>query len=236
MPSRDDPAFRRWQEDVLIQVALGRFYADKLRAGVLFDLFRRTGNETAHERAVSAYRKARATWASMAERARSVYVADLTYGDVPVRRGHWLDRLPAIDQDLAAVEKARFDAKPDAHDRLNEAMTQASGRPLRLTVPCSHTPPGSYQSGKPVAVAVRVNGAPSSVTLRYRQVNQAERWQSVPMQKDGDVYRAVIPAGYTESPYALQHYFHLRQGQAAAVYPGFNEVFANQPYFVVARA
>ena len=236
VPSRDDPTFRRWQEDVLIQVALGRFYADKLRAGVLFDLFRRTGNETAHERAVAAYRRARGTWASMAQRARGVYVADLTYGDVSVRRGHWLDRLPAIDQDLAAVEKARFDAKPDPHGLLNEAMTRASGRPSRLSFPCSHTPPGSYQPGKPVPVTVRVTGAPSVVTLRYRQVNQAERWQSVPMQKEGDVYRAAIPAGYTESPFALQYYFHLRQVDVSTLYPGFNEVFANQPYFVVSRA
>jgi hypothetical protein len=56
------------------------------------------------------------------------------------------------------------------------------------------------------------------------------------MQKDGDVYRAAIPAGYTESPFALQYYFHLGQGSAADLYPGFNEVFANQPYFVVSRA
>jgi hypothetical protein len=27
----------------------------------------------------------------------------------------------------------------------------------------------------------------------------------------------------------------LRQGPAASLYPGFNEVFANQPYFVLAR-
>jgi hypothetical protein len=86
-----------------------------------------------------------------------------------------------------------------------------------------------------VTVAVRVSGTPTAVTLRYRQVNQAERWQSIVMQPDGQVYRAAIPASYTESPFALQYYFHLRQGSAAALYPGFNEVFANQPYFVVAR-
>ena len=235
VPSRPDPAFRRWEEDVLIQVAIGRFYADKLRAGVLFDLYRRTGNESAHQRAVTAYRRARATWAAMAERARGVYVVDLTYGDAAVRRGHWLDRLPAIDEDLAAVERARFHSTPEAQDRLNEAIKHASGRPSRLSFPCSHTPVAAYQPGKPVPVAVRVSGTLTAVTLRYRQVNQAERWQSIGMQPDGRVYRAAIPAGYTESPFSLQYYFHLRQGSAAALYPGFNEVFANQPYFVMAR-
>ena len=64
VPSRADPAFRRWEEDILIQVALGRFYAAKLRAGVWFDLYRHTGDATAHERAVAAYRDARETWNS----------------------------------------------------------------------------------------------------------------------------------------------------------------------------
>src|SRR6185312_6223191 len=100
--SRRDPTFRRWEEDILIQIALGRFYAGKLRAGVLFDLYRRTGDSAAHQRAVAAYRASREVWAAMAQRARSVYVADLTYGDTPGRRGHWLDRLPGIDRDLAA--------------------------------------------------------------------------------------------------------------------------------------
>jgi hypothetical protein len=235
VPSRRDPVFRRWEEDVLIQVALGRFYADKLRAGELFDLYRRTGNESAHQRAVTAYRRARATWSAMAERARGVYVADLAYGYARVRRGHWMDRLPAIDQDLAAVESARFNATSEVQDRLNEAMERASGRPSRPVFPCSHTPLASYQPGKPVTVAVRVSGTPTAVTLRYRRVNQAERWQSIAMQAEGQIYRAAIPAAYRKSPFALQYYFHLRQGSAAGVYPGFNEVFANQPYFLVAR-
>jgi hypothetical protein len=44
------------------------------------------------------------------------------------------------------------------------------------------------------------------------------------------VYRAVIPAAYTQSPFPLQYYFEL---DSSAVYPGFNETLSNQPYFVV---
>jgi hypothetical protein len=146
-----------------------------------------------------------------------------------------LDGPPAFDQDLAAVESARFSAPPEVAERLNEAMERALGRPSRPSFPCSHTPVASYQPGKPVTVAVRVSGTPTAVTLRYRQVNQAERWQSIEMQPHGQVYRAAIPAADTESPFALQYYFHLRQESAAALYPGFNEVFANQPYFVLTR-
>ena len=127
--SRTDPGFRRFEEDVRIQTGLGRFYSAKLRAGVLFEIFRRTGNAQAHELAVATYRKARTTWAAMAERARTVYVTDLTYGETPVRRGHWVDRLPAIDQDLAAVEAAHFETGPEPADRVLRVVAQTtSGR------------------------------------------------------------------------------------------------------------
>jgi hypothetical protein len=75
----------------------------------------------------------------------------------------------------------------------------------------------------------------TAVMLLYRQVNQAERWQSVEMERDGRSFKATIPGTYTQSPFALQYYFELRQGPAANLFPGFNEVFANQPYFVLAR-
>ena len=46
-------------------------------------------------------RKARAAWAGLGEQARKAYSQDITFGYEPQLRGHWLDRLPAIDQDIA---------------------------------------------------------------------------------------------------------------------------------------
>lgn len=235
-PSRKDAAFRRVEEDIRIQIGLGEFYGAKLRAGVLFDIYRRNGNRKAHEEALQAYRKARAVWAAMAERARGVYVPDITYGETPVRRGHWIDRLPAIDQDLAALEAAHFDSSAEQEDQALRAIAQATGRPTRPSFKCTHNPPRGFQPGNPVALVLAVEqAAPSAVMLLYRQVNQAERWQSLEMERDRRSFKGTIPGTYTRSPFALQYYFELRQGPAASLHPGFNEVFANQPYFVLAR-
>src|SRR3954447_10737441 len=95
---------RRVQEDVLIEIGLGRFFAGQIRSATLFDIYKRTGDSVALDRAIDYYRKARGAWANMAERAAKVYRADLTFGDMPVRRGHWRDRLPGIDLDLVAME------------------------------------------------------------------------------------------------------------------------------------
>ena len=236
--SRTDPGFRRLEEDVRIQIGLGRFYGAKFRAGVLFEIFRRTGNSQAQERALASYRSARATWAAMAERARKIYVADLTYGEIPVRRGHWVDRLPAIDQDLAAVENARFEALPDPADHVLRAITEATGRPARSVVKCTHERPRGFQPGTTVPLVLTVQGAePPEVRLHYRWINQAERWKSLEMNGNRGAFQAVIPAAYTQSPFALEYYFELRPaGANPTLYPGFDELFASQPYFVLNRA
>ena len=70
--------------------------------------------------------------------------------------------------------------------------------------------------------------------LYYRHVNQAERWQLMEMAAEGNRFRAIIPAAYTDSSYPLQYYFELRhQTGAASLYPGFASDLSNQPYFVV---
>ena len=149
-----------------------------------------------------------------------------------------MDRLPAIDQDLAAVEHAHFEVHTESGERVRRAMEQAMGRPSRLSFKCAHTPPQKFEPGKAVALMISVQDPrPASVRLRYRRVNQAERWQWAEMEREGRSFQASIPAPYTQSQYGLEYYFELRQGPTeATLYPGFNEVFANQPYYVLARA
>jgi len=46
--------------------------------------------------------------------------------------------------------------------------------------------------------------------LRYRRVNQADRWQVIEMERSGAEYRAVIAAEYTDSPFPLQYHCQIR--------------------------
>jgi len=228
---------RRFEEDIRIQCGLGRFFAAKLRSGVLYDIYKRTGDKAALEEAVTSYRKARVAWSAMAIRAGNVYRADVTFGRATIKRGHWLDRLPAIDKDLAAMEALTASAEKAP---AKQAILAAKGRPQRPSVPCSHTPPKSFEAGEAVAIALRFAGAevrerPSAIRLRYRHVNQAERWQGVDMERSREGYSAAIPGTYSKSPYALQYYFEFRrEPNIAWLYPGFDANLANQPYFVIA--
>jgi hypothetical protein len=226
--------FRRMSVDVALQIGLGRFFAGKFRSAVLYAIYERTGDRAALEEALKAYRNARAVWAQLAERAKGVYLPDVTVGDRPSLRGHWLDRLPAFDDDIGDMAKRLDQAKP-APDRVRQAVAEALGRPRRLSVPCRHTPPAAFHPGQPLELEL---AAPKLVSVRmyYRHVNQAERFESVEMQARDNRYRAVIPAGYTQSLYPLQYYFELKTApDQACLFPGFAANLSNQPYFVVRR-
>ena len=226
--------FRRMSVDVALQIGLGRFFAGKFRSAVLYAIYEKTGDRAALQEALKAYRNARAVWAQLAERAKGVYLPDVTVGDRPSLRGHWLDRLPAFDDDIGDMARRLDDAKP-APERARQAVAEALGRPRRPSVPCRHTPPAAFHPGQPLELEL---AAPKLVSARmyYRHVNQAERFESAEMQARDNGYRAAIPAAYTQSLYPLQYYFELKTAPDQAwLVPGFAANLSNQPYFVVRR-
>ena len=226
--------------DVSMQVGLGRFFGAKLRAGVLYGLYEQSGERRALAEALQAYHRARGYWAELAHKAGQVYKPDITIGERPYLRGHWLDRLPAIDEDIAAMAQ-KLDQAPataaDQQDHPSGAVARALGRPKRATAACRHIPPAQFRVGQPLVIELAVAQASPAARLFYRHVNQAERYQTTEMQVEGGRYRATIPAAYLQGGYPLQYYFELRQGpEAAWLYPGFGADLANQPYFVVPQA
>jgi hypothetical protein len=222
--------------DVAIQAGLGRFFAAKFRAAALYGIHERTGDRAALEAAIGQYRKARDAWAALAAAAKDVYAPDVTFGELPWLRGHWLDRLPAIDADIRLLESrlasALASAKESADPKTRAAIREVLGGSAPPLPAMSHTPPRSFRPKQPLPIQIS-GPALTSVRLWYRHVNQAERWQSAPMALSGSTWRAGIPEEYTDSPFSLQYYFELRHARGAWLYPGLARDLAGQPYFVV---
>jgi hypothetical protein len=239
------PAFLRMEADVQIQVGLGQFFAAKMRAGVLYAVFQQSQEPQAGLEALDRYLMAREAWVKAAQ-AGAVYRNDITYGSTPMRRGHWSDRLAAIDKDIAALvaQLSAWSDVPEATPDTRRAIREAMGRPARptiATIESSHTPPAAFEPGAPLALAIAIPQQVilpilTQVFLRYRHVNQGERWQREEMQANGTVFSAEIPAEYTQSPYALQYCFELHAKDGAAwLAPGFNAALSSQPYYAVMR-
>ena len=102
---KQKPEFRRMAVDVAIAAGLGRFFGAKFRSGVLFAIFEQSGDRTALELSLKTYQKARDFWIELANTAKDIYKHDITVGEMDVIRGHWLDRLPAIDEDIDFMGK-----------------------------------------------------------------------------------------------------------------------------------
>ncbi len=238
---KDSPEYRRLAIDIALQIGLGRFFAGKLRSGVLYGIHERSRDREALEASLKAYRAARETWAHLANQAKDVYVPDITVGERPHLRGHWMDRLPAIDGDIEDMAKRlqAVEAGGTRPARAAAAVTEALGRPERPAVACEHVPAERFRAGEPLEIGLTVpaGSGVTSVRLHFRRVNQAERFQSSDMRGRGNGFQGVIPREYTRSDYPLQYYFELRSAPDSAwLHPGFNATQTNQPYFVVRRA
>jgi len=237
---KNAPELRRLLADVAIQAGTGKFFAYKFRSAVLWSLYERSGDRTALEQAIKAYRTAREAWASMAEMAKKVYASDITYGLNANMRGHWYDRLAGIDGDLQDMEKRLAGAsaapsKPSADPAaVQRAVAIVLSRPQRPSLNGQHTPAPHFEPGKPLEVSVSFGGGDGrKVNLLYRHADQSQRWRSAEMQLHDRRYRSIIPADYTQSPYPMLYYFEVHEGGGSGLYPGFSPDLSNQPYFLV---
>jgi hypothetical protein len=231
-----NPDFRRFAIDVRIQISLGRFFATKLRAGTLYAIYQQSKDRSALEQSVNLYKQARELWSMLAKESSGAYVADITYGPLPHQRGHWSDRLVAMDTDVAglAQQLAAAPAGPPPDDKVKAAIQLAFNRPNRFVPNCTHVPTTTFIPGNLLAIDLIANDAElTAVRFHYRHVDQAEHYEVTDMQRDKNTFRATIPAAYTNSKYALQYYFELHRGTDAVIYPVFNANMTNTPYFVV---
>jgi hypothetical protein len=250
--SRNSPnaELRRAAADIAIQAGLGHFFAWKIRAALLFALYERTKYRPALEQARAAYGKARAAWASFAEGAKDVYRHDVTFGPGDFQRGHWLDRIGAIDADIADMEKLwkgvpdNADVTDSARlDTIKRALSAASAtrlEPSPFLPPGFHQPAKSFRRGEALHIEASAGArkaALHAIRLRFRRLNQAEIWMEKDMAAEAGVYRAVIPAEYADSPFPIQYHFQVREHSGAVwLWPGLRPGWQGQPYFVLRQA
>ena len=233
------PEFRRMALDVSIQAGLGRFFGAKFRAGVLYGIFEQSGDRTALEESLKAYRRARSYWSALANLAKDAYKSDITAGEREHLRGHWLDRLPAMDADIAFMAKKleQTSGAVAQQDRVKSAVQEALGRPNQMSIACQHHQPEKFTAGQVLSLEIAPEIIPKSVRLFYRHVNQGERYQTADMQLAGKNYTATIPVDYTNSKYPIEYYFEMREDAGSAwLFPGFNKDLSNQPYFIVRQS
>jgi len=237
VPDPRDASFRRLFIDIAVHNGLGMFFAQKFRAAIAYTLYEEKNDLEYLRDAVYFYRAARQAWAGIVKHTRGVYVDELGFGHRPHIRGHWADRLPAIDQDLAYMEQLLQDKEGGSVANL-EGPSQAAAvwlKPRPTKPPCEHRVPTRFHPSRPLDI-VLTSSSPEvqTVKLHYRHVNQVEAYQIQTMTGKNGTWRYTVPGDYTDSTYPLMYYFELHNGHGHAwLYPGFEPDLANQPYYHV---
>lgn len=240
----DTPEFRRLATDVALQCGLGHFFSLKFRAAMLFAIYEKSGSQSALELALAAYKKAREAWVSMAQGPAAVYRSDITFGPQDFQRGHWKDRVPAMDADIADMEelmrKMSGKAVPSPPDlkTVGAAIKSVLQYPLKESHSrgsIEHQPPAKFRRGEIVVIEAVRRGPPlKTLRLRFRRVNQGESWQSSDMAPKANQYRAAILGSYSDSPYPLQYHFECVANSGEPwFYPDLRVRWQGQPYFFI---
>ena len=223
--------------DIRIQIGLGRFFAAKFRAGVLKALFERNRDRRALDAALTRYRDARGHWAGIVAVAGGVY-GDVSSSDILSEHGAWVDKLAAIDADIAALQAMTQAARPGDDPGLAQAIAAALASPVEVAPPMAHQPPAGFTPGQELTLTFIATAALTAARLWCRPVNQALRWRSVEMVADGANWRAVAPADAVgDGAYRLQYYAQgVEASGRAFLYPGLTARPTGLPYFVLRRA
>ena len=166
-------------------------------------------------------------------------MADLSYGPQAWIRGHWRDRLDAIERNRDVLERLANDAAPSEAPAFERAPSAAASPPSPDGLELHHEPP-TLRHGSPTTIELGfVAPGPSgisSVRLRYRPMDQSRTWLEREMEAVADRYVTVVPPDATSDPYPLAYSFVLEGSNGGAWrHPDLGENLAGRPYFVAVR-
>ncbi|TVY08004.1 hypothetical protein [Paenibacillus cremeus] len=236
IPNRNETSFRRMEADVKVMMWIGRFFARKFRAGLAYALFERASDASLLQEALDYYYEARDAWKQVIDASKGIYKDDITFGRAHYSRGHWADRLAAIDEDISALERMLDPIRSQKSERSRSMSDLLSSFTKGVRPELKHSPVSYCYKGEPIHIQTGFTERQTDihVQLHYRHVNQAEPYVTVDMEQNETGYFATIPAAYTDSPYPLQYFFEVRSVNGDAwLMPGFADDLSNQPYYVL---
>lgn len=230
------PQVRRTAVDTEILLRLGRFFIAKFRSAADYALWQRTRDRRLLESAVRHLTFARDVWTEIGDVAEGVYQANLRFGPERSEHGSWTDRRPLVEADLDAMTSELRRVIAEEADPGTEFRPTVAPRPVESGI--EHQPPADFVRGEAVPLTVSVSGGVAdgvaAVRLNYRHVNQAEPWESIPMQEADGGFAAEIPSAYSESSYPLMYSFTVEHSDGGVtLHPGLEPDLANQPYYLL---
>lgn len=227
--------------DVRIQAGLGRFFAEKLRAAFLYELGTRLRDGAVLAEAVRRYRSAREEWARLAGAAGASHPeGDLVFGPDAHLRGHWADRIEAIDLDLRAMDSLAAATAPGEGgltwlDRAESvSLEPPPATAVRITE--SRSPDGGLTVVARVTAA-GPHGPARGVVLNVRPVDQSALYSRLHLTPTRAGFAGTMSGDALDARYDTQYFLTVETVAGARwIYPGLGPSLLEQPYRVAGRS
>jgi hypothetical protein len=175
-------------------------------------------------------------WDRIADLSRDIYHDDLTYGPQSWLRGSWQSRQAEMRAELLDLEAQRSGGRTESLALSPEAARAVAALRARRPVVQTDgvTAPDSFRRGEPITVHY-AGPADAAPMLRYRVVDQSQRWKALAMAPEGNGHAATIPGDYLDTPFHLQFFVSVTAEGEARLAPGLDADLANQPYVLVTQ-
>jgi hypothetical protein len=224
--------------DLKILAGLAQYHAQRLPAGVCYNLYQQTGDPAAFDEALDYERQAVGAWEDLVEAAADVYSKDLALGVHRVGFSrHWEEELRKLQSGLKRLEEARQKAQPRSEGsarvpvRRDVTDETKDDQPPQVDLERVQAP----RPGQSVQVTAKVSD-PSGVKwvrLRYRHVTQFEDYQTAEMKYDpqAGLWSATIPGEFVVSQWDLMYFVEVVDNQGnGRMYP---DLEIEMPYVIV---
>ena len=215
--------------DFMMLAQMARYHSSKTQAALYLSMYNAKGDAAYAQSSLNIMAQAKEYWQKLCDLG-AVYTDDLCFqlgtSQHNCLRGHWRDRMPEIERDIAQLEKLCAGAS-EVKETLFEAKKTPKNAKTKLTYP------KTCKAGQKVVVKLEteedING---TVTLHYRHQNLLEgAFKETAMQKDGAVYIAEIPEEYVTQEFDLLVFASISGGEGITeIVPGFWNADEAIPY------
>lgn len=222
--------------DLKMLAYLAEYHSQRLLAAVNYNLYDKTMDLAAFDKALSFESNAVEAYGRIVESAGDVYNQQLDFGsNKALFPGHWSKEHKRLENELESLKQTRTEIK----DSIFEKDLIA---PLKVLITDDNEPPTvellrvkSAPINKPLKIEAEVSDASGvkNVTLRYRHVNQFEDYQSIEMTKTdvSDTYEATVPSQFFDGKYDVMYFVKVMDTKGnGKIYP---DLEVEIPYVVV---
>jgi len=229
--------------DLNILSNLALYHSRRIPAAVSYRLFERTHDVSALDDAIAYERKAIEAWRQIVAAAGDVYADDLMMG---VRQaefmnmvhhlsGHWKDELVYLEKGLTSLEQKRLDFKAEGAVKPAPHYKVASIVNYDTLFKIIHQPVTIAPVDKPLKISIKASSVAGIkwVRLRYRNVNQEQDYQTLPMVSAGekDTYQAIVPSEQINSKWDFMYFIEMMDNNGnGRIYPNLEK---ETPYIIV---